>query len=43
MSLMLEDLARDRMRSMRRDAELSRVAHRQRLQSRRQRSNAKNA
>lgn len=41
MSLMVEDLARDRMRRMQRDAELSRVARR--LQSRRQHSSTKNA
>jgi hypothetical protein len=41
MNLMFEDLARDRMRRMRRDAELSRAVHRLRLRARRARDNAK--
>jgi transcription initiation factor TFIIIB Brf1 subunit/transcription initiation factor TFIIB len=43
MSLMTEDLSRDRMRRVQRDAELARAAHQRRLRKRQARSSVKNA
>jgi hypothetical protein len=42
MSLMTEDLSRDRMRSVQRDAERARAAHRVRLRKRQDRVKARN-
>jgi hypothetical protein len=43
MSLMIEDLSRDRMRRVQRDAELARAAHQLRLRRRHARQHTKNA